>query len=264
MHEAEEKAAEAESRFRTLVERGPAIQYSYVLRSWDPPQVSLDYVSPQLSRLLGVSPDVWTDDPMAWFAMVHPDDRDEMLAASRHTWETGDPWASEYRILAADGNVVWLADRGHCVERDEHGRPTRFLGAITDVTDRRERLAELEAELATLRAITDLAPVVSWTETVDLRAGTSRYTYMSPETEALVGLTPEQLLAEPAHFPRLVHPDDRAGSSIRAVGPRPPASGRTPTGSCGPTGRSYGCTAGGAASRATSPASACGTASRST
>jgi PAS domain S-box-containing protein len=55
-----------------------------------------------------------------------------------------------------------------------------------------------------------MAPVVSWSETVDLRAGTSRYTYMSPETEALVGLTPEQLLAEPAHFPRLVHPDDRA------------------------------------------------------
>ena len=155
LHEAEEKAAEAESRFRTLVERGPAIQYSYILRSWDPPHVSLEYVSPQLSHLLGVSADAWIDDPLAWFAMIHPDDRDDMLAASRHTWQTGEPWASEYRILAADGNVVWLADRGHCVERDDQGRPTRFLGAITDVTDRREQLAELEAELATLRAVTD-------------------------------------------------------------------------------------------------------------
>jgi PAS domain S-box-containing protein len=210
LHEAEEKAAEAESRFRTLVERGPAIQYSYTLRSWDPPHVSLEYVSPQLSRLLGVSTDAWIDDPLAWFAMIHPDDRDDMLAANRDTWQTGEPWTSEYRMLAADGNVVWLADRGHCVERDDQGRPTRFLGAITDVTNQREQLAELEAELATLRAITDMAPVVSWSETVDRRAGTSRYTYMSPEAEAIIGLTTAQLLAEPAHFPRLVHPDDRA------------------------------------------------------
>jgi PAS domain S-box-containing protein len=133
-----------------------------------------------------------------------------MLAANRDTWQTGEPWTSEYRMLAADGNVVWLADRGHCVERDDQGRPTRFLGAITDVTNQREQLAELEAELATLRAITDMAPVVSWSETVDRRAGTSRYTYMSPEAEAIIGLTTAQLLAEPAHFPRLVHPDDRA------------------------------------------------------
>ena len=55
--------------------------------------------------------------------MIHPDDREEMLAASRDTWQTGEPWVSEYRILAADGRVVWLADRGHCVERDEQGRP---------------------------------------------------------------------------------------------------------------------------------------------
>ena len=210
LHEAEEKAAEAQGRFRTLVERGPAIHYSYALRSWDPPHVELEYVSPQLNDVLGVTADAWIDDPMAWFAMIHPDDRDAMLAASRYTWQTGEPWISEYRILAADGRVVWLADRGHCVERDDQGRPTRFLGAIADVTDRRERLAELEAELEMLRAIIDAAPAVSWSETVDRRAGTTRYTYLSPETEAMVGIAPAELLAEPASFPRLVHPDDRA------------------------------------------------------
>lgn len=160
--------------------------------------------------MLGVSTDVWIDDPMAWFTMIHPDDREEMLAASRDTWQTGEPWVSEYRILAADGRVVWLADRGHCVERDDQGRPSRFLGAIADITEGREQLAELQTELDMLRAITVAAPAMSWTVLFDQRTGADRYIYISPEATDVIGLTPEQLIAEPAHFSRLVHPDDLA------------------------------------------------------
>lgn len=210
LHEAEEKAVAADDRFRTLVERGPAIQYSYVLRSWDPPHVAIEYVSPQLSDVLGVSTDAWIDDPMVWFSMIHPDDRAEMLAASRYTWQTGEPWVSEYRILAADGRIVWLADRGLCVERDDRGHPIRFLGAIGDITDRREHLAALEDELAVLRANAAAAPAVFWTQEFDTATGIGRYTYMSPEVMDLTGFTAEQLIEEPEHFLRLVHPDDQA------------------------------------------------------
>jgi PAS domain S-box-containing protein len=210
LHEAEQKAADAEDRFRTLVERGPAVHYSYVLRSWDPPHVAIEYLSPQLGDLLGMSADAWIDNPMVWFDMIHPDDRDGMLAASRHTWLTGEPWASEYRILAGDGRIVWLADRGHCVERDEHGHPMRFLGTIADITARREHLHAIETELQTLRAVVGVAPAITWTETVDRATGISRYTYISPEAAEVVGLTPDQLIAESEHFPRLVHVEDRA------------------------------------------------------
>jgi PAS domain S-box-containing protein len=141
--------------------------------------------------------------------MIHPDDRAGVLAASRHTWQTGEPWVSEYRILAADGRVRWLEDRGSCVERDERGRPIRFLGAVAEVTEHREHLDELETELQTLRALTDIAPAISWTETFDRRTGVSRYTYISPGATDVVGLTPEQLIAESEHFSRLVHPGDR-------------------------------------------------------
>ncbi|MEP6758164.1 MAG: PAS domain-containing protein [Actinomycetota bacterium] len=210
LHEAQEQAADAEDRFRTLVERGPAVHYSYVLRSWEPPHIAIEYVSPQIGDLLGVSADTWIDNPMVWFDTIHPDDRQAMLAASRHTWLTGEPWVSEYRILAADGRIVWLADRGHCVARDEQGHPMRFLGAIADVTARREHLIAVERELQTLRAIVDTAPVIAWTETFDKRTGVSRFAYISAEAFEIVGLTPEQLIAEPEHFQRLVHPDDRA------------------------------------------------------
>ena len=223
LHEAQEKAAEAEDRFRTLVERGPIVHYSYALRSWDPPEVAIEYLSPQLGDLIGIPTDTWIDNPMAWFDMIHPDDREEMLADSRHTWQTGDPWRSEYRILASDGRVVWLADRGSCVERDEQGRPLRFLGAIADITARRQRQVALETESKMLRAITDTAPAIIWTEAFDRKKGFGRYTYISPEATEILGLTPEQLIAEQEHFPRLVHPDDRA--RVQTVNVQAEASG---------------------------------------
>ena len=217
LHETEQKAADAEDRFRMLVERGPAVHYSYVLRSWDPPSVAIEYVSPQFHDILGVSADAWIDDPKGWVDMIHPDDRAGVLAASRHTWQTGEPWASEYRILAADGRVLWLEDRGSCVERDEHGLPLRFLGAVADVTDRRERLMGLEVELQTLQAIVATSPIIAWTEVTDLRTGVGRYTYISPQVTEAVGLTPEQLMTENMHFPRLVHPEDRDRVVARAA-----------------------------------------------
>jgi len=208
LHEAQEHATEAEDRFRVLVERSPVVQYSYELRSWDPPHISIEYLSPQLGDLLGVATVRWIDNPMVWFDMIHPDDREQMLTACRNTWQTGEPWASEYRVLAADGRIVWLADRGSCVERDELGRPVRFLGAIADITERREHQDALRAELEALRAVVDNAPSVLWTESLDLSAGISRYTYISPAVTQLIGLTPAQLMQEPMHFPRIVHPDD--------------------------------------------------------
>jgi PAS domain S-box-containing protein len=210
LHEAQEHATEAEDRFRTLVERGPVVQYSYQLRSWDPPHVSIEYLSPQLGELLGIATDVWIDSPMVWFDMIHPDDREQMLTACRNTWNTGEPWVSEYRVLAADGRIVWLADWGSCVDRDERGRPLRFLGAIADITERREHQDTLQLELNALRALTDAAPAISWSVAFDRRTGTDHFLYISPEAESIVGLTPEQLIGEPGHFPRLVHPDDRA------------------------------------------------------
>ncbi len=73
------------------------------------------------------------------------------------------------------------------------------------------------------------------------RRGSSSYTYIGPQALDISGYTPEELMVERTHFPRMVHPDDRARVriSVRALrGER--ASGRTPTASSGATARSAG------------------------
>jgi PAS domain S-box-containing protein len=209
MKEAERKAEVAEDRFREIVERGPVMLYAYSVDG-ETLDVKLDYVSPQLVDMLGVPPSLWREDPMMWFEMIHPDDRDDAYRRSVHTWRTGEFWNNEYRIIGSDGSIKWWADRGTCVERDAEGRPSRFVGVIADITERQEEIAEIEQELDPLRPVTASGRAITWNEYHDPQTEATRYTYFSPNVVEILGYTPAELLQESEHFPRLVHEDDLA------------------------------------------------------
>src|SRR5215203_3152472 len=88
---------------------------------------------------LPISPDLWAK-------ILHPEDRERVLAEDRHTNETGEPFAMEYRQFARDGSVVWLRDEATLV-RDENGKPLYWLGVQVDITERRRaEEAHREAE----------------------------------------------------------------------------------------------------------------------
>ncbi|MGH2539830.1 MAG: PAS domain-containing protein, partial [Actinomycetota bacterium] len=102
---AEEKADTAEERFRSLTEEGPVAAYFYELLEVDPPSLRMEYVSPQIAEIVGYPVEHWIGRPEAWFEMVHPDDRERVAELARTTWENGDPWRLEYRIIAGDGRI---------------------------------------------------------------------------------------------------------------------------------------------------------------
>jgi PAS domain S-box-containing protein len=145
---------------------------------------------------------------MRWIEFAHPDDRDHAMAGMTTSWRSGAPWMFEYRMITAEGKVVWLRDRGRCVDRDEMGRPARLVGAILDVTDEIEERDRARAELSVLHTVVDAIPAVTWIESVAPDGGDPRYLYISPQVEQLLGYSAEELLVERAHFPRMIHPDD--------------------------------------------------------
>jgi PAS domain S-box-containing protein len=205
--EAEAKADEAEARFRDFVEGGPMVAYAYHLDPVDPPVVHTDYVSPRLADLIGLAPeDLGGFDH--WLELVHPDDRSIVVEHARTEWASGLPWTTRYRMIATSGEIVVLEDRGVCVERDPEGRPCRFHGAITDVTEGATIEAALRGALAAVDGAVAGGPAVTWTEVLEAD-GRSRYTFISPQSLELFGYRPEELMEELQHFPRLVHPDDR-------------------------------------------------------
>jgi two-component system sensor histidine kinase/response regulator len=84
---------------------------------------------------------------------IHPEDQErvgrkvqELLASD------GQEYENEYRVRAKDGSIRWHLARG-TVLRDPEGKPVRFIGSSTDITDRKraeEALREQERQLNSL------------------------------------------------------------------------------------------------------------------
>lgn len=95
--------------------------------------------------LFGYSP-AETDPVMdSWTKFIHPEDVDRVLQSVHQLIEGGDHiWSDEYRFRCRDGMYVEILDRGYLV-RDGLGRPARMVGAMQDITKRKQ------AETAALR-----------------------------------------------------------------------------------------------------------------
>ncbi len=81
-------------------------------------------------------------------ARIHPDDRQRVAELIEATLRDNTLYAIEYRVVRADGKVVWMDVRGQ-VHRDPHGVPLRFFGTSYDITEQKEKEAMLQnAQLA--------------------------------------------------------------------------------------------------------------------
>ncbi|HLL40798.1 MAG TPA: PAS domain S-box protein, partial [Rubrobacteraceae bacterium] len=152
---AEEKIREAEERYRTLVERMPAIVY--VQEPDDPSRTT--YLSPQYEAILGYSPEECMTDPNHWVKITHPDDQERVLEEDRRTNETGEPFRAEYRQFTRDGRTVWLRDEAFLV-RDREGTALYWLGVQLDITERRQAEERLRFQARLLDEVGEAAIAV--------------------------------------------------------------------------------------------------------
>jgi PAS domain S-box-containing protein len=125
--------SEAEERHRRLIERLPLVTYSRSLVDPDAPPLM---ISPQTVDLLGYPVETWLEKPYFAATIVHPDDR-EVHAELNARSLTEDLVTGEYRMIAADGSVVWILDYMVAV-RDEHGKAVAQQGFVVDLTERKE------------------------------------------------------------------------------------------------------------------------------
>ena len=109
------------------------------------------YVSPGWARIFQRDPAALADGVTAVVPWIHPDDRarlGKLLDLSRTASGGGvaeDRYdAIEFRIHRPDGTMRWLRARGSRM-RNVRGEVTHILGLAEDVTQEKERLAELEA-----------------------------------------------------------------------------------------------------------------------
>ena len=137
--------------FRSLVERVPAIVY---VDPAGPEPTAPTYVSPFISQMLGYSPAESTGRAEWWSSILHRDDRERVLEEWTRSDETGEPYAGEYRLVAADGRIVWIRDEAVLL-RDEDGEPIHWQGVMVDVTAAKHANQELSRALELERQATE-------------------------------------------------------------------------------------------------------------
>ncbi|QIN77579.1 EAL domain-containing protein [Rubrobacter marinus] len=137
--EAEKKLAGAEKEYRSLVEQIPVVTYTQEIEHGN----GTSYVSPQIKTLLGFAPEEYVRNGELWLAILHPEDRERVLAEDERTDLSGEPFRMEYRLISRDGREVWVRDEAVIV-RDEDGEPLHWRGVMLDVTESKA----LERELA--------------------------------------------------------------------------------------------------------------------
>jgi len=99
----------------------------------DPQTAQFSYVSQKAERLLGYPIERWLEESDFWVNIIHPADRKWVVAACAAAVQDVRHLMLDYRVLAADGRVVWVRSVVH-VTADAHGRPSRLTGVMLDIT----------------------------------------------------------------------------------------------------------------------------------
>ena len=147
---------------------------------------AFDYVSEGFLRLLGHTRESFAAACGNRFdRMVHPDDRERVLASVREQTTRGDDATVEYRVFTADGRVLWLYDRGHLV-REPSGR-SRLYVIVMDITPLRQTRQALKISEERYRILTELSERIIFEH--DLRG---REGFLSPRFRDKFGYEPER------------------------------------------------------------------------
>jgi PAS domain S-box-containing protein len=203
----EEERRSAEERFRTVVERLPAIVYLEAIQDERGASRPLLYVSPQVESILGFTTQEWLANPAARSDRFVTDDLERVQSERKRVEDLGEPFSAEYRMLARDGRTVWFRDEAVLV-RDEDDRPVFWQGIMYDVTRQRESEALARETETRYRTLVEQLPAIVYSESVT--EGTHDLTYINSRVEEILGATPAQWLADPVgSWLGRIHPDDR-------------------------------------------------------
>jgi PAS domain S-box-containing protein len=124
---------ESEARFRMLADETP-------LPLWMSDEArAYVYVNPAWLAFTGRTEEEELRD--GWTAGIHPEDFGPRQAAFAEAFEAREPFTLEYRLRRHDGQYRWVLDHGAPRFDGEHQHFAGYIGALLDITDRKEAAA---------------------------------------------------------------------------------------------------------------------------
>ena len=140
-----------------LVTAGGGQQYAQLLASldgivWeaDAATFQMTFVSESAERLLGYPARRWLE-PNFWADHIHPDDRTWATEFCQRATREQRLHDFEYRMVAADGRVIWLRDIVTVVV--EGGEPSKLRGIMVDITEKKRAEEERQEHVRFLESL---------------------------------------------------------------------------------------------------------------
>ncbi len=158
------------------------------------------FVSPQTERILGHSVSRWLNEPTFWKEHILVDDRDQAVKFCVECTQRGESHTFEYRMIAADGRVVWLRDFVTVIVKD--GSPVTLRGLMIDVTARKQIEEAVASSEARLRAIME-----SLNEGLIVTDLEDRVLDVNPRMLQMTGYSRDEFLGHPAY--ELLNPESQ-------------------------------------------------------
>ena len=135
--------------------------------------------------------------------LVHPDDQ-QTMSDYLLSLVPGDRKSIEFRIVTQQQEIRWVSEKSQC-ETGQFEGELILLGAVTDITERKQAEEALRKSREMLIQTKQLAQVGSW----QLDVASNQLTW-SEETFRIFGRDPQSFAFSYDEFLKAVHPEDRA------------------------------------------------------
>jgi PAS domain S-box-containing protein len=120
------------------------------------------FVSNQSEVMLGYPARLWMEDVRFRNKILHPADRVTTIEAGRHGIAEGKAYQLEFRVVAADGRVVWL--RESVAVETKSDRPALLRGIAIDITEQKlsaEKLQQIQRQLVEASRVAGMAEIAT-------------------------------------------------------------------------------------------------------
>jgi len=134
-----------------------------------------------MEQLFGFEPGATDGTYEEFLDLLHPDDVPAVEESIEQVTDDGDMLQVEYRIQHDDGTETWIEARAELLAGTE--TPRRLVGIATDITDRKERDAEIELQSAAMETAMDGIAILDGDE----------YVYMNQAHADVFDYDPEDL-----------------------------------------------------------------------
>lgn len=161
----------------------------------------IDYISPQVQNVLGLTTEEYINNKNILFEHFHPEEIDDLVEATKKIGEEKKEWNFTYRFYHKHKKqYVWINET-IIPEFDNKGKKTGLLGTAKDVTDSKNKDKQLEFILENIEECI---------YNVKFNNGEKKLNFVSNTIQKITGLSPKEFEKEgkTGELIKRIHPDD--------------------------------------------------------